>query len=158
MSSVTVYGRAGLALATLVLGACVATPSTERTSAGVAARRNDDCMFTVSLRDWRPLDDQNLILFESGRRAYHVELVRPAFGLRGDIMIGVFDRDGRICPYGGDAIVVDGPMPDRVTIRSMRRLSDDELDELYVQFGIRPPAIVNTESVETEDDRDESEE
>lgn len=149
--------RAGLALATLLLGACVATPSSERVSA--AARRDDDCMFTRSLRDWRPLDDQNLILFESGRhRAYHVELLRPAFGLRRDIMIGVFDRDGRICPYGGDAIIVDGPMPDRVTIRSMKRLSDDELDALYVQYGIRRPAIVDTESVEIETESDQSEE
>jgi hypothetical protein len=108
----------------------------------------DDCLFAVSLRDWRPLDDRNLILFGNGRRAHHVELVRPAFGLTFDVMIGVYDRDGMICPYGGDAIVIDGPMPDRIAIASIKRLSDDELDALYVRFGIRAPAVIETTEVE----------
>lgn len=137
--------RCGAALLASLVAACATTPSEP------SAARNDDCMFAVGLRDWRPLDNQNLILFESGRRAYHVELFRPASGLRSDIMIGVYDRDGRICPYGGDAIIVDSGIPDRIPIRSMRRLSEDELDELYVQFGVEPPAVVNTEGVELQE-------
>lgn len=60
-------------------------------------------------------------------------------------MIGVYDRDGRICPFGGDAIIVDGPMPERIAIRNMERLTDDELDQLYLRFGIGPPAVVDDE-------------
>lgn len=133
----------GTGLVAMLIAACATTTTGER-----AARAGDDCMFAVSLRDWRPLDNENLILFQSGRQAYHVELFRPAIGLTRDIMIGVYDRDGRICPYGGDAIIVDGPMPDRIPIRAMRRVSENELDALYVEFGIRPPPVVDTESVD----------
>jgi hypothetical protein len=114
------------------------------TTAGGARPVYDDCLFAATLRDWRPLNDQNLILFAAGRRPYHVELVRPAFGFTFDVMIGVYDRDDMICPYGGDAIVIDGPMPDRIAIRSIKRLSDEELDEVYVRFGIRAPAVIET--------------
>ena len=49
-------------------------------------------------------------------------------------------------PYGGDDIIINnGFMRERIPIRSMRRLSDEELDEVYVRFGIRPPAVVDTE-------------
>jgi len=132
-----------LALATLLVSGCASKSADERTAA-----RDNDCMFAVALRDWRPLDNENLILFESGRRAYHVELFRPAVGLRLDVMIGVYDRDGRICPYGGDAIIVDGFMPERIPIRSMRRVNEAELDALYVEFGINPPVVVDSETVE----------
>lgn len=115
----------------------------------------EDCMFARSLRDWRPLDNENLILFGSGRVPYHVELVRPAFGLTFDVMIGVYDRDGRICPFGGDAIIVDGPMPERITIRSMERLDEDELDALYVRFGIQPPPVGEEEFEEIPVETDE---
>jgi hypothetical protein len=112
----------------------------------------NDCLLARTLRDWRPLDDENLLLFGAGRRAYLVELFRPAMSLGFNVMIGVYDRDGRICPYGGDAIVVDGPMPERIPIRSIRRLSDDELDEVYVRFGIRPPIVVEGDEVELDND------
>lgn len=134
---------AALAAAFAAVGACAQSAATTRSSA-------DDCFFASTLRDWRPLDDENLVLFGSGRTPYHVELFRPAMGLSFNVMIGVFDRDGRICPYGGDAIIVDGAVPDRIPIRSIRRLTDDELDELYVQFGVRAPAIVATDEVELE--------
>jgi hypothetical protein len=63
-------------------------------------------------------------------------------------MIGVYDRDGRICPYGGDAIVIDGVIPERILIRSVRRLTPEQLDEVYVQFGIRAPAVIEAEEVD----------
>jgi hypothetical protein len=139
---------AGLVLfAASAAAGCVSGGATAGASPG-GTRTADDCLFAVTLRDWRPLDERNLILFADGRRGYHVELFRPALGLTFDVMIGVYDRDGRICPYGGDAIVIDGPMPERIEIRSIKRLSDEELDELYVRFGVRAPAVIEATSVE----------
>jgi hypothetical protein len=126
--------------ALVALTACAAT--NERAASDFSPAR--DCMFAATLRDWRPLDDENLVLFGSGHVPYHVELVRPAFGLNFNFMIGVYDRDGRICPYGGDAIIVEGPMPERISIRNMKRLTDEELDQLYIQFGIMPPPVVDS--------------
>jgi len=130
-------------VAVLALQGCAGTAAVSGTRATY-----DDCFFASTLRDWRPLDDQNLILFANGRRPYHVELVRPAMALSFNVMIGVYDRDGRVCPYGGDAIIVDGFMPERIAIRSMRRLTDAQLDEVYVEFGISAPPVIDTEEVE----------
>jgi hypothetical protein len=141
-----VNGIAAVALAG-ALCACAQTPAT---SGAEGSSTYDDCFFASALHDWRPLDDENLILFASGRRPYHVELVRPAMGLSFAVTIGVYDRDGRICSFGGDAIIVDGVIPDRITIRSIRRLTDAQLDELYVQFGIRAPVVIETEEVDLE--------
>ena len=138
----------GIAAVAIVafLSACT---SVESTSAGARSSYND-CFFARALSDWRSLDNSNLILFASGRRPYHVELTRPAMSLSSNIQIGVYDRDGRICPFGGDAIIVDGFMPERITIRSIRQLTEDQLLEVYQQFGIRPPVVVETEAVELE--------
>jgi len=132
----------------------VALYATLTACAGTAAPTADarvtynDCFFARGLRDWRPLDNQHLLLFSAGRVPYLVELFRPASSLAYDVTIGIYDRDGRVCPYGGDAIIVGGPMPERVPIRSMQRLTDDQLDETYVQYGIRPPVVVETDEVE----------
>ena len=71
-------------------------------------------------------------------------------GLDRNIAIGLFDRDGLICP--GDAIVARNLLPDRVTIRSVRRISDDELEALYVQFGLEPAAVVELRPIDVEDE------
>ena len=138
-------------VAAAALSACASIDETS----SEARTTFDDCFFAGTLRDWRPLDNSNLILFASGRRPYHVELMRPAAGLSFNVSIGVYDRDGRVCPYGGDAIIVDGGfMPERIAIRSMRQLTDEELDAVYIQFGIRPPAVVESVPVELEETDD----
>lgn len=140
-------------LGTLIAAAClmlVGCASSPQASSG-SSRAGSDCFFAAGLRDWRPLDNSNLILFGAGRVPYHVTLVRPAFGLNFDIMIGVYDRDGRICPFGGDAIIIDGFMPERIAIRSIRRLTDDQLAAVYADFGITPPAVVTTTEIPVED-------
>jgi hypothetical protein len=119
--------------------------ATSGTTPATARPTYNDCIFARTLSDWRPLDDQNLILFGNGRRPYLVELVRPIPGLDFNFMIGVYDRDGQICPFGGDAIIVRGVMPETVSIRSMRRLTDEQLDDIYVQFGVRPPEVVDVD-------------
>lgn len=136
---------AAVAAAALVTAACATTsstpPQTTRSS-------GSDCFFASTLRDWRPLDDENLILFAQGRRPYHVELVRPATNLSRNARIGVYDRDGSICAAGGDAIVIDGAIPDRIRIGSLRRIERGELDALYTEFGIRTPVVIDAEEVE----------
>jgi hypothetical protein len=132
---------------------CSTTGSTTNTS---ARSSYNDCFFAVSLTNWRALDDENLILFAGRRRPYHVVLSRPAFGLNHDFMIGVYDRDGRICPFGGDAIVIDGGMPDTIRIRSIQQLSTEQLEQLYVSFGLEDPASVEVAEIEIISDDEEA--
>lgn len=126
----------------LALGACASTGGGEGTFASA-----NDCFFTRSISDWRPLDNRNLIVFTGRRSPYHVQLSTPTPRLRFQDAIAFTDRDGRICPYGGDAIVINGMMPDRITIASIRRLSEGELEDVYLQFGVRRPEIIETPEV-----------
>lgn len=143
--------RTTRAITLLTAGFAICACATTAGSGGTSRATYDDCFFAATLHDWRPLDDENLVLFANGRRPYHVELAMPAFGLTYDVRIGVYDRDGRICPYGGDSIVVNGIIRERIPIRSMRRLTDEQLDALYVQFGIETPAVIEVTEVESEE-------
>lgn len=128
----------------LLLGACTATSEEPRS----AARGSTDCFFARSLRSWRPLDDRNLIVFANGRQPHHVELVAPMPGMSRNFAIGLFDRDGLICP--GDSVVARDALPNRIRIRSIRRVTEEELEALYVQYGLEPAAIVELRPIELE--------
>ena len=132
----------------LLLSFCAAAPSI---STAASKASHEDCIFAGTISDWRPLDEQNLILFAAGRRPYHVVLARRAFGLSYESQIAIYDRDGRICSYGGDSIIVDGVMTDRIFISSIRKLSDSELEQVYVDFGIHKPIVVEATGTELEE-------
>jgi hypothetical protein len=126
-------------VATLALTACAAPGGNQATFGS-----DSDCFLARVVSDWRPLDNRNLIVFTGRRNPYHVELSMPSTRLRFQDTIAFTDRDGRICPYGGDAIVINGMMPNRITIASIRQLSEGELEEVYAQFGVRRPEIIET--------------
>ena len=139
------------ALGSLALMAALAGCATGASDNGetVSSRSGplpSDCIMGGSIRDYTALDDQNLILYGPGRRPYHVVLVTRAIGLESEFRIGVYDRDAalggisRICPYGGDAIIVDGPFTERVPIRSIELIDDDGVEALRVRFGQAEPA------------------
>ena len=128
-------------LGSMVLAGC-ATGSGEgtRADAGQAGSAGSDCIINRGIRDFETLDNQNLILFGPGNRAYHVILTTPSINLEGEFAIGVFDRDGRICPFGGDAILVEGPLDERIPIRSIEAIDDLDVEALKVRFGkLEPP-------------------
>ncbi|MDH3419908.1 MAG: DUF6491 family protein, partial [Gammaproteobacteria bacterium] len=129
-------------IAALALTGCASTGGSDAAIGREATFASDnDCFLARLVSDWRPLDNRNLLVFTGRRNPYHVQLSMPSTRLRAQDTIAFTDRDGRICPYGGDAVVINGFMPDRITIASIRRLSEGELEEVYLQFGIRRPAI-----------------
>lgn len=95
-----------------------------------------DC-FTVSLaRDFRYLDDQNLIVYAAGRNPYHVELSQACFGLRGEHVIALRSRTDRMCGFAGDTVIVGGgAFADRCPVLSVRRLDDEQLQVLLAEYG-----------------------
>jgi hypothetical protein len=105
-----------------------------------------DCILGGNVRDFTPLDNQNLILYGPGNRPYHVVLATRAIDLEREFSIGVYDGDagfggvGRICPYGGDAIIIEGPITERIPIRSIEQIDDTDVDALLVRFGKAEPA------------------
>jgi Family of unknown function (DUF6491) len=139
----------------LALAGCASSPSP---GGGATADRgtpvSSDCIYNSGVRGYATLDDENLILYGPGRRAYHVVLATPSFDLEHEYQIGILDRDGRICPFGGDAIIVQGPITERIPIRSIRALSDDEEFALKVSFGkeeAAPEDLVTVTDIDPDD-------
>ena len=91
-----------------------------------------DCIFFRSIYDWRAIDRYNLIIWAPNRRSpYHVELDRPCDGLRfTDTIAFSSNLDGRLCAFGGDAVVVDH---DRCPIGAITKLTPEQLDYLLSQ-------------------------
>jgi len=137
------------ASAVALLSGCASTGSG---SGGAAFLSYDDCFFARSMTDWRPLDNRNLIVFTGARRAYHIQLATPSMSLRFEDTIAFTDRDGRICPYGGDSIVVNGLMPDRIPIASIRRMDEGQLEDLYRSYNIAGPEIIEAPELAGEDE------
>lgn len=93
-----------------------------------------DC-FNVSLaRDFRYLDEHNLIVYAPANRAYHLELSRACIGLRNLTRIGLRSRTDRMCGFAGDAVLVEGPFAERCPVLSVRRLDDAGVDALIARF------------------------
>lgn len=123
--------------AVLAAGGCASTGG-----GGTAYQSYNDCIFARTITDWRPLDNMNLVVFSGIRQAYHVQLTMRSMSLRFEDMIAFTDRDGRICPYGGDSVVVNGALRERIPIASIRRLTEGQLEELYRSYGISEPEVI----------------
>ena len=121
------------------------------------AYRGSDCISILTIRDYTPLDSRSLLIEGAGKTNYYVQLVMSSFGLRSSYQLGVQSRDDRLCPYGGDQIVVGGLDEERVGIRSISRLKADQLRDLLIRYGkMEPeeqpdPAPVELESAEVEE-------
>jgi hypothetical protein len=138
-------------LASLGLVGCATSGSGSSSGAATGGQVYNDCFFARSMTDWRALDNRNLLIYAQGRRPYLVRLATPSMNLRFVENIGLVDRNGRICPYGGDAVLIRGGMPERIPIMSIRRLTDEQLLEVFVEFGIKPPEVVPAPEVDVEE-------
>lgn len=130
--------NAGLLAATLAIVG-MAGCATRDTGGATIPRGGDDCFWANSTYSWRPVDDEKLIVWSPSRSCpYLVEFVRRCNGIRFTDDIAFHDRDGRICPYGGDAVIVPGPSGDRCSIASITRLTPDDA---AILLGEETPSI-----------------
>ncbi len=116
-----------------------------------------DCISQGTIRDYKILDDANLIVTARGNRKYHIVLSRRAMGLRSSWHIGFATRTGRICAGFSDIVVGDNIGPNKIRIASIRRLNSDEHEELLIRYGKKKPeyevspAPVEVEGAEVEE-------
>jgi hypothetical protein len=121
------FGVTHIAILWAVVGLSACATGNE--ASGRIPSGGDDCFWAGSIHDWKTVDDQTLIVWSPSRNCpYLVELARRCLSVRFTEELGFYDRDGRICPFGGDAIIVPGPAGDRCTIASIRRLTPEELE------------------------------
>lgn len=128
----------GVLAVAIGLAGCATTDAGDRAAPDDPGGRASDCIFSSSIRDFTALDNRNLILDVPGSRAYHVVLASPSLNLETEFRIGILDRDGdnRICPFGRDRILIDGPLREEISIRSIRQLDEEDLEALRVEFGL----------------------
>jgi hypothetical protein len=84
------------------------------------------CVNAMSVGDWQVQDDEHVLLWAESREwAYRLTLTRPLLGLRFEEIMSVIDtnRDGRICAFGGDAVLTRECSGVPVTIAAIDRLS-----------------------------------
>ena len=140
-----------------VLTACAGSsePSLGDPPETLAAR--SDCISSRTIRDYRVLDDANLVVTANGNKKYHLTLSRRAVGLRASWKIAFRSTSGRICGGFDDILVDDGFGPERIRIAAIRQLTPEEYDTLLVRFGKKEPAVeqapatVDVESAEVEE-------
>ncbi len=130
------------------LGACAASPEPSLGDAPAARSGGSDCISTTSIRDYRVLDDANLVVTAQANRKYHVTLSRRALGLRSTWKIGFRSASGRVCGGFDDILVDEGFGPERIRIASIAQLTPEEYEALLVRFGKKEPTIEPTPATE----------
>jgi len=130
------------------LCACGSVPADDGPPSAGVSRTGSDCIFGGTVRDYRVLDDANLIVTGAGRQKYHLTLSRRAFGLRSSWNLGFYSRTGRICAGQSDIVIDEVFGPDRIRIHSIRELSPEEHEALLVRYGKIEPAVKQTREPE----------
>ena len=110
--------------------------------------RGSDCISNMTVRDYRVLDESNLIVTAGVQRKYHVVLSRRAFGLRSTWQIGFKSATGRICPRFSDIVVNDGLGPETIRISSINLLTPEDEEDLLIRFGKKEPETPQTPATE----------
>lgn len=130
------------------LVACAASENGSNSTQFEGSESGSDCIFEGTIRDYRVLNESNLLVSVSSTRKYHIELTRPAFGLSTTWKIAFRSQGSRICP-GFSEIVVDGSFgPEFVRIRSIRRLVPEEYEDFLIRFGKKEPEVEQTREPE----------
>jgi len=63
----------------------------------------------------------------------------PGFGLKSSFQLATRSRDDRLCPYGGDSIIIDRFAGGEARIRSISRLTPDQVEMLQIRYGKKEP-------------------
>ena len=145
-----------LLLSSLLLG-CASVPGSEQRTAESGSARGSDCISEGTIRDYKVLNDSNIVVTAMGRRKYHVELAQRAPALRSSWSIGFTSPTSRICAGFSELLLDDSFGPDSVRIRSIRSLTEEEYEDLLYRFGKaaagqhEPPAPEPVEGAEVEE-------
>jgi hypothetical protein len=98
-----------------------------------------DCISEGTIRNFKVLDESNLVITAAGKRKYHMVLSRPAYGLQSTWGLGFVGPTSQICAGFGEVVYSQGFGSEKVRIRSLTMLSPEQEDRLLVQYGLKEP-------------------
>ncbi|MEM9403586.1 MAG: DUF6491 family protein [Pseudomonadota bacterium] len=117
-----------LLISSILLG-CAAS-ETEDSLANLGSSGGSDCVSEGTIRSYKVLDESNLVITAMGGRQYHVALARRTNALKFTSRIGFSSSGSRLCGGFGFVVVNDVIGPDRIRINTIRRLSDEDYEDL----------------------------
>jgi len=129
-----------IVLISCVMAGCATSDEARSGAAEDMDYGGSDCILIRTIRDYTPLDDTNLLIWGPAKRGYHVTLFRPAFELGSSFRMGFSSRDDQLCPFGGDGIVVGSLAREKIGIRSISRVSEEQAEQLLIRYGRKEPA------------------
>lgn len=133
------YKQIFITLSLCVLFGCASQEEAADGGVDEGHLRSTDCISKSSIRDYKVLDDSNLIITEGASRVYHMALDRRAFGLRSSRGIGFQSSSSRVCAGFDSMVVEEGFGPETYRIKSIRRLTPEQAQNLLVRFGLAEP-------------------
>ncbi len=107
----------------------------EKQDEAAAKSHGERCIYSRMVDDFEVIDNRTLVVYAPTRKSpYIIELFAPEPGLKFEHSLGFEDRnaDGRICAYGGDSIIVQGPISNRITISSVNKVDPEQVKQLRV--------------------------
>ena len=120
---------AGMAL--LAFSGC-ATPA--EPSKSTPSRSNEDCMFSLVVKEWTALDTQQFIIYGlSHSDVYLAKAQMPTPDLTSHLGMAIIDDDhnGRICGYSTDSIQFrNATIPGPIRITALQKITKEEADAL----------------------------
>lgn len=100
-----------------------------------------ECLSQSRISSFEAIDPSRMLIFgPGGKEAFLAELGAGCSGMdrRSTIAFVDGDRNGLICGTGLDSVSFkDGPRVASCRIRSMRRLSPEELEQVQVEHGLK---------------------
>ena len=117
-----------------LLASCAST-ETQNDLGGDVNYAGSDCISIRTIRDYTPLDRSTLLIDGGGNRSYLVSLVHTSFELSSANGISFSSRDSWLCPYGGDEIIIGSFANERLRIRAISKLNDEQIDDILIRYG-----------------------
>ncbi|MDJ0794404.1 MAG: DUF6491 family protein [Woeseiaceae bacterium] len=140
-----------IALSLSALAGCAGTAEQSDDATSEDRDWRDDCIYQPSVRGYRVLDAQNLLVDAAGRRTYHVVLRRKAYELRSSMGIAFKSTSSRVCEDFSEIVFRDNMFErsfESIRIRTIRLLTPEEEEHLLIQFGKKEPEIEQTPAPE----------
>ncbi|MEO1244063.1 MAG: DUF6491 family protein [Pseudomonadota bacterium] len=139
-----------ITLTSTILLACTTPDSAQNRVAGGGAPDVSDCISVASVRDYRVLDDANLLVAADHQRHYQVSLTRPARGLRYADRLRLVGRGGRVCSGLGEVVVRDGVMTESIRVDTVFRIAGSHSESLDKRRGATGRAAKQTQTPQPE--------
>lgn len=123
-----IRGLIALTMAAAVTGSALAQEQRQRPKAAIPPieqlGRGNDCTWARAITDWEEVDRNHIVVRGAGRDRFLIRFsgactANPRF----EREIGVISRDSRLCPYGGDELIIGG---ERCTILNIWQLPAEE--------------------------------